>query len=141
MSRSTPLPVNSVESLLSAIVTWASGQPDVVAVLLVGSHARGTATETSDVDLVLLIDGPERYTEDPSWADQFGAIERMQREEWGVVTSLRVWYEGGPEVEYGFTTPEWAAQPVDAGTRRVVTDGCRILFDPESVLRTLLDVL
>jgi hypothetical protein len=107
----------------------------------VGSYARGTATETSDVDLVVLTDCPERYTEDPSWADQFGAIEGMQREEWGVVTSLRVWYEGGPEVEYGFTTPEWAAQPVDAGTRRVVTDGCRILFDPESVLRTLLDVL
>ena len=109
--------------------------------LLVGSYARGAATETSDVDLVVLTDGPERYTEDPSWADRFGATERLQREEWGVVASLRVWYAGGREVEYGFTTPEWAAQPVDAGTRRVVTDGCRILFDPQGVLQSLLDAL
>jgi predicted nucleotidyltransferase len=133
--------VDTTESVLSAIVAWASTQPDVVAALLVGSYARGTATDTSDVDLVVLTDGPERYTEDASWADQFGAIERMQREEWGVVTSLRVWYEGGPEVEYGFTAPEWAAQPVDAGTRRAVTDGCRILFDPEGVLHALLEAV
>ena len=136
-----PPSVNTIEPFLSALVAWASARPDVVAVLLVGSHARGAATETSDVDLVVLTDGPQRYSEDPSWADQFGAIERMRREEWGVVTSLRVWYEGGPEVEYGFTTPEWAAQPVDAGTHRVVTDGCRILFDPNGVLQTLLHVL
>jgi predicted nucleotidyltransferase len=133
--------VNTIEPFLSAIVTWASAQPDVVAVLLVGSYARGTATETSDVDLVVLTDGPERYTEDLSWADQFGVIERMQREEWGVVTSLRVWYEGSAEVEYGFTTPEWAAQPVDAGTRRTVTDGCRVLFDPGGVLYALLEAV
>jgi predicted nucleotidyltransferase len=137
----TPPSVNTLEPFLSALVAWASAQPNVVAVLLVGSYARGAATEASDVDLVVLADGPARYIEDPSWASQFGAIERMRREEWGVVTSLRVWYEGGSEVEYGFTTPEWAAQPVDAGTRRVVTDGCRILFDPDGVLRALLDVL
>jgi hypothetical protein len=133
--------VNTIEPFLSTLVAWATAQPEVAAVLLVGSYARGAATEGSDVDLVVLTDGPERYAEDPSWAGQFGAVERMQREEWGVVTSLRVWYEGGLEVEYGFTMPEWAAQPVDAGTRRVVTDGCRILFDPEGVLHALLEAV
>ncbi|MBN1315772.1 MAG: nucleotidyltransferase domain-containing protein, partial [Anaerolineales bacterium] len=43
-----------VEQFLSAVVTWASAKPDIVAVALVGSHARGTSGPGSDVDLVIL---------------------------------------------------------------------------------------
>jgi len=40
-------------------------------------------------------------------------------------------------IEYNFSTPSWAAIPVDAGTRRVVNDGMKILFDPTGILDTL----
>jgi hypothetical protein len=46
--------------------------------------------------------------------------------------------EGGLEVEVGLTEPAWAAtDPVDPGTRRVVTDGMRILRDPDGRLAAL----
>jgi hypothetical protein len=32
-------------------------------------------------------------------------------------------------VEFGLTTPSWAALPLDAGTARVLIDGCRVVTD------------
>jgi len=55
-------------------------------------------------------------------------------EDWGKVTSLRVWYEGGEEVEFGITTPEWVPHPIDEGTWKVISDGIRILFDRHDYL-------
>jgi predicted nucleotidyltransferase len=118
-----------IEQFLSAVVRWASARRDIRAVALVGSHARGTATSTSDIDLVILTTRPGSYLDDTGWAAMFGTVARQQTEDWGTVTSLRVWYEDGREVEFGITTPEWAAQPLDEGTRQVVSDGIRILFD------------
>ncbi len=127
---------------LSHIATWAEQQPDISGVLLVGSHARGTARPDSDVDFVILTTNPERYVDNPSFAAHFGSIARWAIEDWGRVISVRVWYQDGLEVEYGFTQPDWAAPPLDAGTRRVIADGLRILFDRDGLLsRQLLTFL
>ncbi len=47
----------------------------------------------------------------------------------GRVTSLRVWYADGLEVEFAIADRAWASAPLDAGTRRVIEDGCVVLFD------------
>jgi len=100
----------------------------------VGSHARGDARPDSDLDLIILADDPINYIADPSWARRFGSIERHRIEDWGKVTSLRVWYEGGPEVEFGFSTLDWANNPLDVGTRKVIDDGMVSLYDPQGLL-------
>jgi hypothetical protein len=42
------------------------------------------------------------------------------------------------EVELGITARAWVnTDPVDAGTRRVVTDGLRILHDPQAIFAAL----
>ena len=127
-----------IEQFLSAVVRWASAQPDIRAVALVGSHARGAAKSTSDVDLVILTTCPRRYLEDTGWATRFGTVARQQLEDWGKVTSLRVWYQDGEEVEFGITTPDWVAQPIDEGTRRVISGGIRVLFDREDCLASAI---
>lgn len=128
----------SVSNLLCRVVKWAGSQPHISGVALVGSYARGTARPDSDIDLVFLCRSPDTFVRDSSWIQRFGVVERCHREEWGRVTSLRVYYTQGIEVEFAFTTPVWAALPVDAGTRRVVADGLRILWDPDGVLGRLL---
>jgi hypothetical protein len=45
------------------------------------------------------------------------------------VTSLRVRYADGLEVEFGIADRTWASAPLDPGTRRVIEDGCIVLFD------------
>jgi predicted nucleotidyltransferase len=127
-----------IKDFITAFTSWASTQPDILAVALVGSYARETAKEDSDIDLVVLANDPRRYVEDTDWLKRFGSIEKQQTEDYGKVTSLRVWYVGGREVEYGLTTSDWAQFPLDEGTQRVVEDGMRVLFEREALLSPYL---
>jgi predicted nucleotidyltransferase len=122
------LPSPSVQRFLSAIPAWAQEQPDLHAVYLVGSYARGTARPDSDVDLVLLVDDPGRYLAYTGWTGRFGDVIWLQVEEYGKVTSLRAGYADGREVEYGLAAPDWGDDPADEGTQRVIADGLKVLF-------------
>jgi Streptomycin adenylyltransferase len=124
----------NVWAFLEAFSNWASAQPDIKAVALVGSYARDASTEGSDVDLLILTTDVAKYFSDRSWVSRFGADSECRIEDWGKVRSLRTFYSDGLEVEYGFTTPDWAQKPMDAGSLRVVSDGMKILFDPQNIL-------
>jgi len=124
----------NVEQFLDDFSTWAHDQPDIQAVGLVGSYARNAAAETSDVDLVILVQDPERFLQDRAWIRRFGDIRRQQLEDYGRLTSIRVWYVDGREIEYGITGLDWAALPLDEGTRQVISHGMRILFERRPLL-------
>ena len=127
-----------LQHFLAAIKAWAEDQPDIQGVLLVGSHARGTARPDSDVDLVVLTTSPERYLDSISFAEKFGPVSKWAKEDWGAVTSMRVWYQHGLEVEYGIALPAWAALPLDPGTHQVISDGMQIIFDRDGSLKSNL---
>jgi predicted nucleotidyltransferase len=78
-----------VPAFLSEFSRWAASEPDILAVALVGSHARNEATDGSDVDLVIVARDPKSYLENTRWAQRFGTIDRQQIEQYGKVTSLR----------------------------------------------------
>jgi predicted nucleotidyltransferase len=124
----------SVGQLYHRIAEWAATRPDIQALGLVGSHARGTARDDSDVDLVLIVDEPRRYLDEPSWVARFGDVERSAVENYGKLVSLRVWYADGPEVEYGITDRSWAALPLDPGTAPVIGDGMKVLWERGHIL-------
>lgn len=129
----------AVEDQIALFVRWAESRGDITGAALAGSHARGDATEDSDVDLLVLADDPASYLRDRTWLRALGTVETVAVEEWGAITSLRVRYAGGREVELGLTTPQWASvDPVDLGTARVVRDGFRILHDPRRMLDRLV---
>lgn len=123
-----------VDDFLAEVTRWAASRPDLLALALVGSYARDAATVASDVDLVLITSTPDFYLAHPDWTANFGEVARQQIEPYGMLTSVRVWYVGGPEVEYGITGEAWAATPLDEGTRRVLTDGVRVLFERKNLL-------
>ena len=123
-----------IRDFLNAFVDWASAQGDVQAIALVGSYARAEARDDSDIDLVLLTDEPQKYLEDLKWTEVFGAVEKCQTEDYGKLISIRVWYQNGVEVEYGITTPDWAAVPLDAGTQEVMLGGMTVLFERGNLL-------
>jgi len=123
-----------IQDFLNAFVNWASAQEDLQGIALVGSHARGEARDDSDIDLVLLTDRPQKYLEDLEWIEGFGLVGKYQTEDYGRLISIRVWYQNGVEVEYGITTPDWAATPLEAGTQKVIRDGMIVLFERENLL-------
>ena len=58
----------------------------------------------------------------------------QQAEDYGLITSIRVWYIDGREIEYGITDERWAAIPLDEGSRRVISDGMQVLFEQNHIL-------
>lgn len=120
--------------VLDAVRSWAQDERGVVAVALVGSYARGDPGPASDVDLVVVVDDVDRWVNAPEWVSAFGVVEQIQREDWGMVQSLRVHYQDGPQIEFGLTTPDWTMPPIDPGTASVIDSGFVILFDPAGLL-------
>ena len=127
----------NVVSFLEEFSRWARTQADIEAVALVGSYARDTATTESDLDLMILTTKISSYFQDQIWVSQFGEVEESKVEHWGRVETLRVFYKGSVEVEYNFSSPDWADIPVDAGTHSVISDGMKILSDPQGILKRL----
>lgn len=127
----------NVDRLLEQFTRWISTQTDVRGVALVGSHARNAATEASDIDLMILTTNVSKYVQSHDWITMFGDVAKHRVEDWGNVTALRVFYKHASEVEYNFSLPEWADIPIDEGTQQVVSDGMRILFDPNAILQRL----
>jgi predicted nucleotidyltransferase len=123
-----------VRELTKRVATWARERSDVRAAALVGSWARGDARPDSDVDVVLLTTTPEAYMGGTPWPD----AELVQTRDWGGLTERRLRLPSGLELELGVAPPEWAStDPLDPGTRAVVSDGMRILHDPDQLLAKL----
>ncbi len=98
-----------------------------------------TATPASDVDLVIIVNDPQRSLANNQWLQHFGEVLRTSDEDWGEVQSKRVFYANGLEVEFGITARKWASTaPVDPGTKKVVEHGVRILLDRNGILDSLL---
>lgn len=121
-------------TFMDQFIHWAVAQTDIIAIGLVGSHARNTAREDSDVDLVIITEEPGKFLSKTEWTEIFGAVAKQQVEDYGMLISLRVWYQTRLEVEYGLTTRAWAQVPLDEGTQAVVKDGMRVLFEREPLL-------
>jgi hypothetical protein len=119
---------------VKAVTSWAVDQASIVSLALVGSRARGNARADSDVDFVIQCTRPARYVEEQTWISEFGVAQSVSIEDWGIVQSLRVFYEDGPEVEYGITSPEWVTFPLDEGTITVLRDGVVVLLDRDGRL-------
>jgi predicted nucleotidyltransferase len=126
--------IEHIRDFLDTFVAWASDRPDMQAIALVGSYARSAARDDSDIDLVILTNQPRNYLDNIEWTAQFGVIKKHQIEDYGKLTSLRIWYQDAYEVEYGITMPDWAAIPLDAGTQEVMRGGLIVLFERGNLL-------
>jgi hypothetical protein len=123
-SGCVPRDLSELQPMHDRVVSWAESVPEVRAIALVGSWARGEARADSDVDLIVLALSPETLVSDTSWTAFVGPSTLVTVEEWGAISSVRVRYANGQEVEFGIGSVAWAeTSPVDPGTRRVVGHG------------------
>jgi predicted nucleotidyltransferase len=118
-----------VGEFLEQVRKWGRNTTDISAVILVGSHARGEARPDSDIDLVIIAENPERYFLEHIWLKNFGQSIKTKHEDWGLVQSLRVWYDSGLEIEFGFTSKDWISEPLDTGTQEVLGNGYRFIIN------------
>ena len=91
--------------LVDAVREWAESRPDIVAVVLHGSWATGTARPDSDVDLLVVAHDTGGYLAWHDWLSDFGKPGDRIVERRDGASALRVWYADGPEVEFTLVTP------------------------------------
>jgi hypothetical protein len=124
------------QSVIDTVAGWAAGRADVPGVVVVGSWARGTPRMDSDVDVLVLTDNAG-YAEPDVWTGLLGG-EVVRVAQWGPLREIRVRRRSGLEVEVGVVPLRWAdTDPVDSGTRRVISEGHRIVRDPDGLLAAL----
>jgi predicted nucleotidyltransferase len=128
-----------VEAFVRGASAWAVVRDDLAAAAIEGSWARDGAREDSDVDLVLLTNEPTAYTEREDWiAELAPGAKLLGTGDWGAIIERRLLLPSGLEVEVGVGLPSWAGTaPVDPGTRRVVREGLRVVYDPHGLLAAL----
>jgi predicted nucleotidyltransferase len=128
-----------VRELLTRVRRWASRRPDVRAVGLFGSWARGEARMDSDVDLLILTNDEQAYLHAASWTGELGGLRVVRTREWGPLnTEHRFVLPSGLEVEAGVAPPAWAdPAAADPGRERAVSGGMRVLYDPYGLLERL----
>lgn len=121
---------DQVEEILVHVAQWARVQPDIVAVALVGSRARGTPRADSDVDLVFLSRDPARFVDDEGWAAEFGGAAVVASAHRGMLVEQRLRTPYGLELDVAIGPPRWATSaPGGIGVRAV--------HDPQGVLKHL----
>ncbi len=117
------------EEFFHELKEYARNTSHIESVLIVGSYARGTNKERSDLDIVIITSNKAGMIANRDFIQEFGVVYRQQTEYYGACTSIRVWYKDGKEVEFGIVEPSWISMPLDAGTSQVLSDGYKIIID------------
>lgn len=126
-----------LENFLKEIKDWAEKTPYIEAVLLVGSMAKGRAKKNSDIDLVIISTKKDYMVKNQDFIKNFGKLRKKQTEYYGACTSIRSFYKDKKEVEFGLVAPSWIKKPLDQGTREVLRDGYRVIFDKKGYFKDL----
>jgi len=123
---------------MDRIVAWAEEQPDIRALILIGSQARaGTpADEWSDIDLGLFTTRPERYLDDAGWVEELGRpiVTFVEGTAVGDERERRVLFEGGQDVDFAvIPVSQIEAMARAPGAATVLERGFRVLLDRDGI--------
>lgn len=134
----------TLNELINLIVDFAESRHDILAVGLCGSWARGEAGPDSDIDFSIIVENKLKF-KSMDWIEALpfskiqDSMKSFRDEIYGVTWSRHVFLESGIEIEFGFANKSRTdIDNLDEGTRKVVSDGYKILYDPNSILSVLV---
>ena len=123
------------------MTVWARARSDVHGLALIGSWARDAGRVDSDIDFVILVADAQSFRATAHWVQEISwtpPIVTWIDASYGLLWSRHCTLEDGTSVELGFASREWASRsPIDPGTAQVLRDGCKVLYDPLSLLEPL----
>lgn len=125
------------ERFIDKLKDFSMNDNQIESAIIVGSYARGTNTENSDLDICIITTNKKEMIENPDFIKQFGAFSKTQTEYYGACTSIRVWYENGLEAEFGIVEPSWIRLSLDSGTRKVLNDGYKVIVDKKNYFQNM----
>ena len=131
-----------IQQLENRVITWAESQPNIRAILVVGSRARRDflADEWSDLDLMVFATHFESYLAHDDWLDNIGAVWVNLPFQTGDDDPERlVLFDGGRKVDFIFLAVEELRRMVESGTLGdVYQRGYYILVDKDGLAAQLI---
>lgn len=125
------------EDFFNKIKEYARNTSHIGSIIIVGSYARGTNKENSDLDIIVITSNKSGMIVNQDFTQEFGEVYKQQTEYYGACTSIRVWYKDGKEVEFGIVEPSWSSMPLDTGTYQVLSDGYKVIIDKKQYFEGL----
>lgn len=126
-----------IKNFINALKDFSVNASYIESVIIVGSYARGTNKENSDLDIVIITPNKSKIVRNQDFVQNFGEVYKKQTEYYGACTSIRVWYKNGQEVEFGIVEPSWIETPLDTGTNKVLRGGYKIVIDKKDYFENL----
>ena len=137
--------IYKLDDILNLTVEFAQGNADVIAVGLCGSWARGNAKSDSDIDLLILVRNKSKFKK-TNWIKDLAfekineKVEHFKDKIYGLVWSRHIFLNSKAQIEFSFAESSWAnTENLDKGTHKVVSDGFKIIYDPELILNKLVE--
>jgi aminoglycoside 6-adenylyltransferase len=133
------------DQLIDRFVAWAQAQPDIRAVIVLGSRARTDrpADEWSDLDLLVITSDPSRLLAHTDWLEQLGTpwVTFLEPTAVGGGTERRVLFEGGLDVDFSPFPVEFvqqfAAHGLPPEVAGVIRRGLRFVLDKDGLAASL----
>ncbi|HOF34087.1 MAG TPA: nucleotidyltransferase domain-containing protein [Spirochaetota bacterium] len=132
--------MTEIEAINYKLNLLAEKNTDILAVLLVGSYARNKQHEKSDIDIMVITTDEMKYFSDYNWIKQFAETDVIEKENWGIVNTLR-FFSGQTEIELNICSTEWITLPLDTETERVLLDGYKIIFERNDSLHEIKNII
>lgn len=137
-----------IEQFVGALKSWTNVNPAIKGIALLGSWATSRQHAEADMDVVLIVDDPDRFRSEATWMSEIDwpaaglGPGRWTDCDYGRACSRHLKFADGCEVEVSFVDPGWASvDPVDPITRRITADGMRVVHDPSGLLGRLIVAL
>lgn len=125
------------EDFFNKIKEYARNTSHIESIIIVGSYARGTNKENSDLDIIVITSNKSGMIVNQDFTQEFGEVYKQQTEYYGACTSIRVWYKDGKEVEFGIVEPSWSSMPLDTEPYQVLSDGYKVIIDKKQYFEGL----
>ena len=125
------------KDFLNALRKFALNTPHIESIIIVGSYANGTYRQDSDIDVVIITSNKSEMVAKPNFVQEFGDVYKKQTEFYGACTSIRAWYKDEREIEFGLVDPSWIKRPLDDGTKKILQNGYKIIFDKKHYFENL----
>jgi aminoglycoside 6-adenylyltransferase len=108
----------AIQQLKDRVVTWAESQPEICAILVIGSRARRDfpADEWSDLDLMVFATDSQRYLTGDDWLQDIGQVWLNFPHQTGSGHQERlVHFDGGGKVDFVFCSVDDLRGMVESG--------------------------
>jgi len=134
-----------MELMAAAVADWAREREDVRAAVVLGSQARTDtpADRWSDLDVLLVLDDPERLAADARWVEAFGTpvLTFLEPTSVGDRVERRVLYDDGQDVDFAlFSAAERGELLANRDAAAVVARGYRVLYDELGLGQEVVDL-